>query len=489
MTRIFVRSLVIFGIRWLRSWGYRGRHPGLVAAVCAALAVTAAVGAAVWAGGQFTAVMEQSSQFRGALAATVLLLLFFAAGPVLLLTESIRSSGSRIQAVLSSLPLTGREITLLMWLPTFAVSLLLLALLWLPGASAIASLRYPAVESGVSALLALLSGYALAALIIAAVRGLLARGQWSSVQYPVMVLAWMGVTALEIWRAGTPFASPDLQPGDYVLVVPWLLRDTAHGSISAALTGLVVAAALVTVALLVWSASLPSEGKFAGVLWRWSRRWRPRFVSLELTRYLRSRHLVANLIGAEMIILGTAIALWKLPLPLRSFVDTPLLAFMAMTASLPLLAIRGLTRGRFPLPLLLGFSPVRWTATQLVAGVGLAVAATVPGVIAFLALGVPASTIAVYAVPNLVAACGVALALGWSVPASSDNPVGQIVGAFLLVLVLGAAAVLANKAFTGGTVAWSAFLLGLGVLGIAWAVTLERERWARVVSPGVRRVA
>lgn len=483
MTTIVGRAFAIFGIRWVRSWGYEGRHPRLIIAACVAAAFVAAIGAAVWVGDQFGSLTQQTPQFRGALAAVVILLLFFASGPVLLLTESIRSSGSRIQAVLSSLPLTGREITLLMWLPTFTVSILLLVLLWMPGAAAISGLRLPLDQSLVAALLALLTGYSLAALIIAAVRLLLSRGTWAGVQYPVMVLGWLAITGLEIWRAGTPFAGPSLQPGDYALLVPWLLQQTVAQSFSAALIGTVAAATLVTIGLLVWSASLPSEGRFVTVLWVWSRRWRPRFVTLELTRFLRSRQLVANLIGAEMLILGISIALWRLPLPLRPFIDKPLLAFMAMTASLPLLAIRGLTRGRAPLALLLGFGPVGWTATQLVAGVGLAIAAVVPGVIAFGVLGVPAATIAGYVVPNLVAACGVAIALGWSVPASSDNPIAQIVGAFMLVLVLGVVVVVADKAFTSGTLLWTAFLVVVGSLGIVWAPTLERDRWVRIVNP------
>lgn len=483
MTTIFGRALAIFGIRWVRSWGYQGRHPGLVIAASVIAAIAATVAAAVWVAGQFGPIVKQTPQFRGPLAAVVVLLLFFASGPVLLLTESIRGSGSRIQAVLSSLPLTGREITLLMWVPTFAVSLLLVFLLWLPGTAAISGLRFPLGTSLIAALIALFSGYSLAALIIAFVRLLLARGGWSGVQFPVMILGWMAITGLEIWRAGTPFAGPSLQPGDYALLVPWLLRETVSQSISLALVGAVAVATIVGIALLVWSASLPTEGRFVNVLWLWSRTWRPRYITLELTRFLRSRNLVANLIGAEMIILGTSLALWKLPLPLRPFIDKPLLAFMAMTAALPLLAIRGLSRGRAPLPLLLGFDPVDWTATQVVAGVCLAAAAVVPGVIAFAVLGVPPATIAGYVLPNLVAGCGVAVALGWSVPASSDNPVAQIVGAFMLVLVLGVIVVVADRAFTSGTWLWTGFLLVIGSLGLAWAPTLERDRWVRLIHP------
>lgn len=488
MTRLVSRAFAIFGVRWVRSWGYRGSHPGTVIAACLVAAIGAAVGTAVWANDQLAGLVQQSRQFQEALVAVVLLMLFFAAGPVLLLTESIRTSGSRIQAVLSALPLTGREITLLMWLPTFVVSVALLGLLWIPGFAAVSGLHVATYEAAAGSLLALLSGYCLAALVIALVRALLARSTWSSVQYPVMVLGWMGVTALEIWRAGTPFAAPVLQPGDYVLLVPWLLRDTVAGSIPPVQAAVIVAGTLAAVGFLVWSASLPSEGKHVSVLWQWSRRWRPPLVTLEMTRILRSRHLVANLIGAEMIILGASIALWRLPLPLRPFIDKPLLAFMMMTSALPLLGIRGLTRARTPVPLLLGYSPVRWTASQLIAGAGLAVAAVLPGAVAFGALGMSSGTIVQWALPNIVAACGVAIALGWSVPASADNPIGQIVGAFLLVLVLGVVVIVADRAFTSGTLAWTVFLVAVGTLGVAWAVTVERDRWLRATSLGVRHV-
>jgi hypothetical protein len=487
VTRIFARAFAIFGIRWVRSWGYRGGRPGVVIAIAVVVAIAAATGTAIWANGQFHGF--RSIQFRGALAAVVLLMLFFAAGPVLLLTESIRSAGSRIQAVLSSLPLTGREITLLMWLPTFIVSVLLLALLWLPGAAAVSGLKFSTNVSVVGALLALLSGYSFAGFIIVLVRVLLSRGTWSQVQYPVMVLGWMGVTALEIWRAGTPFASPNLQLGDYLLLIPWLLRQTTLDFIPGLEVWVVAVATVVAIGLLVWSTSLPSEGKHVAVLWQWSPRWRPSLITLELTRILRARHLVANLVGAELIIVGTCIGLWRLPLELRPFIQVPLIEFMMLTTGLPLLAIRGLTPGRTPVPLLLGYSPARWATSQIVAGVFLGVAAAAPGILGFAALGVAPATIAQYAIPTIVAASGVAIALGWSVPASADNPIGQITGAFLLVLVLGAVLVFADHVFPSGSLVWSAFLVAVGALGIAWAVTLERDRWARVVSHAMRRVA
>jgi hypothetical protein len=194
---------------------------------------------------------------------------------------------------------------------------------------------------------------------------------------------------------------------------------------------------------------------------------------------LRSRDVMTNAIGAELVILGLAFALTRTPVELRSQIAELLLPAMMMAAAIPLVLIRGLTRSRWPIPLTLGYSAATWTSSQLVAGVSIALSMITPGVIALIAFGVPLTTVVGSGIPYAVASIGFAAATGWIAPASPDNPVGQIVGAFMLVFVLTAVEAAAFYFLTAGTPAWFAVLVVLGALGFVAAFATEQRRWLR----------
>ncbi len=476
MTRLMGRGFQIVGLRWLRGWGYRGRRPGLIAGAGLLLVVGLDLLLAFRIEAKLPQLAAGPTWFRHALGAAVVAALVVLAGPVLLLTESIRTQGSRLRGALSSLPLTAREIGLITWLPTFAVSLMALVLVWIPAAAVFYGLGFSFGASLLDAFAALLSGYALAALIAGAVRLLLGRSSWATVQYPVMLLVWIGLVVLEMWQTGGGYQSNSLPWSSYVLVVPWLVQAVVRDTVPAALVATVELAGPASIGLLVWSAARAADPQYALVAWRWRRRWRPALVTLELTRLLRSRDVMVNSLGAELIVLGLAFAGFRAPAGFRSGAAEVLIPAIMMVSAIPVVMVRGLTRSAWPVPLTLGYGVASWTASQLAAGMSIAVAIAAPGVIALLAWGVPLTALIGSAVPYGVLSLGFAIATGWIAPASAENPVGQIVAAFLLVFVLTVVEAAAFYFLTAGTPVWFGVLVVLGGLGTASAFAVERRR-------------
>ena len=480
MRQLARRSLSIFALRWLRSWGYRGQRPGIIYSVALALLGAASIGAAVWTHSQFQDFDRLPAQFRPPVVAAIVLFLFVAGGLLLLLTESIRLSGSRLGAVLATLPLTTREIRLLLWLPVFTASLAMQVLLFVPAVAAFSALRFPLDQSLLVSLLALFSGYGLASVVVALVRRTLGASRWASAQYPTMLLGWMGLSGLEVWQTFVGLSGRS-DGWSAVLLAPWLSRQAGRGRISSWLFGAVVIGILASVGLLFWSGGRTSEVHYPRVAWLWSSRWKPALMTLELTRMLRSPYLVANLIGGEIVSLGLAFALWKLPPVLRPYLFVAVLSTMILFCALPLVLIRGLTRAKWPPALLLGYRPTEWTMAQVGVAIGLAVLlATPPLVVSVWLLG-SADAVLGLGLPLLALSCGLAIYVGWLTPSGADDPLGQAVSTFSLFLSIQLLELLLDHVFHARTAAWTTSLLVIGSLGVAGAAFLEQRRWGQLV--------
>jgi hypothetical protein len=480
MRRLALRSLGLLALRWLRRWGYRGRHPGAIYAVLLALLGAASIGAAFWTHGQFEELNRLPGQFRPGIVAVLVLFLFMSGGLMLLLTESIRVSGSRLAAVLGALPLTNSEIRLLLWLPVFAASAVMQIVLFVPAVVAFSALRFPMNQSLLAALASLLSGYAMATVLVAFVRFTFAGREWASVRYPVMLLGWMAVCGVEIWQTIL-----DIRGGQaawrIALLAPWLSRELGRGSISSLQFALVITAILGTAVLLSWSGGRSGEADYRPVAWQWSSSWKPALLTLELTRMLRSRYLIANLVGGEVIGIGLAFALWKLPPIVRPYLFVAVLSTMVLFCALPLVLIRGLTAAKWPPALLLGFGATEWTLSQVAVAITLASSVAIPplGVATWL-LG-SAHDVLVVGPPLLLLSCALALYVGWLVPSSSDDPLGQAVSTFTVFLVIQILELVLDRALHAGTLLWALSILLIGSLGIAGATLVERRRWNQLI--------
>ena len=480
MRRLARRSLSLFALRWLRSWGYRGQRPGIIYSAALALLVAASIGAAVWTHSQFQGFNRLPAQFRPPVVAAIVVFLFILGGLMLLLTESIRLSGSRLGAVLGTLPLTTREIRLLLWLPVFTASLAMQVLLFVPAVAAFLALRFPLDQSLLASLLALFSGYGLATVVVVVVRRTVGASKWASVQYPVMLLGWMGLSGLEVWQTVVDFGEKSSGAWSAVLLAPWISREAGQGRIASWQFGGVILGVLATVALLLLSGGRTSEVNYPRVAWRWSSRWKPSLMTLELTRMLRSPYLVANLIAGEIVSLGLTFALWKLPPLLRSYLFVAVLSSMMLFCALPLVLIRGLTRAKWPPPLLLGYRPTAWTMAQVFVGIGLALCLAVPPLaVSVWLLGSVA--VLVPGLPLLALSCGLAIYVGWLTPSGADDPLGQAVSTFSLFLAVQLLELLLDHVFHARSTAWAMSLLIIAALGIAGATLVERRRWGQLV--------
>lgn len=481
MRRLAARSLGIFALRWLRSWGYRGQRPGVIYSGALLVLVAASIGAAVWTHNQFQDFERLPIGFRAPIVAAVVLFLFVSGGLMLLLTESIRLSGSRLGAVLGTLPLTLREIRMLLWLPVFTASLGMQVLLFVPAVAAFLSLRFALDQSLLASLLALLSGYGLATVVVVAVRRTLGASKWASVQYPVMLLGWMGLTGVEVWQTAVAFTEKRIGVFGAVLLAPWISREAGQGQITSWQFGAVIVGILLAVGLLLWSGGRSPDVTYPRVAWQWSSRWKPSLLTLELTRLLRSPYLVANLIAGEIVSLGLAFALWKLPPILRPSLFVAVLSTMMLFCALPLILIRGLTRAKWPPPLLLGFRPTAWTMAQVLVGVGLAIGAAAPPLVVSGWLLGSASAVLVPGLPLLALSCGLAIYVGWLTPLGADDPLGQAVSTFSLFLAIQLLELFLDHVFHARTVAWILSLLIIAAFGVAGATLVEQRRWGRLV--------
>jgi hypothetical protein len=479
--RLARRSLSIFALRWLRSWGYRGQRPGIIYGGALTLLVAASVGAAVWTHSQFQGFERLPAQFRPPIVAAIVLFLFMSGGLMLLLTESIRLSGSRLGAVLGTLPLTLREIRVLLWLPVFTASLAMQVLLFVPAVAAFSALRFPLDQSLLASLLALFSGYGLATVVVVAVRRTLAASKWASVQYPAMLLGWMALSGIEVWQTAVNFSGKRSGAWSAALLAPWISREAGQGRISPWQFGAVILGILAAVGLLLWAGGRTAEVTYPRVAWQWSSRWKPSLLTLELTRLLRSPYLVANLLAGEIVSLGLAFALWKLPPVLRPSLFIAVLATMMLFCALPLVLIRGLTRAKWPPPLLLGFRPTAWTMAQVWVGLALALASAVPPLLISAWLLGSASAVLVPGLPLLALSCGLAIYAGWLTPLGADDPLGQAVSTFSLFLSIQLVELLLDHVVHARTVAWAMSLLIIAGVGIAGATLLERRRWGQLV--------
>jgi hypothetical protein len=484
LIHLSVRSFDVLVLRWLRSWGYHGDRSRVAGMLIALVALAASGGAAVWLHGWFAGFGQQPAVVRTGFAALLAFVFFFCSGPVLVLTEAIRGYGSRLQSALSSLPLTAREIGILIWLPTFGVSLVFLVLLFLPGVAAFSGLRFPLALSASYTVLPLLSGYGLAAIIVTVVRTGLGRSTWAPVQYPVIGLAWFALSGVEVWQTAVSVGAGALSPWGYVLLVPWMARDVGSGVLPGSLLAVVGAVTIVSLALLVWSAVMVPAARYPTVLWRWSPSWRPALATVELTRLLRSRRLVANIVAAEVVVLGLVFALYKLPTSARPAIASLLLAVIMAFVAVPVVSVRGLTTSGRPAPLVLGFGPVQWALTQMALAAALAVAAALPAAVGFAALGVPAGTVVGLGGAYAASSIGLAIGIGWAVPAGPDNPLAQTISIFGLVLVLAPIGLTFDHLFGTGSPLWIAANLIVGSFGVALGAALERERWCRTIQCG-----
>jgi hypothetical protein len=357
----------ILALRWLKSWGYRGSHPTAVMCLLGVAGVVLVALSADILHSWATEISRADAETRRAFIAFVVMIAYFLAGPALLLTASLASAGSRLRATLSSLPLTLREIAGVVALPLYALAAaMVLGLAWLAAAALSGTGMEPAQAAG-AASLACMCGYALAGLILAGVRFALPNVRAHRLDYPLAVVLWLMLFVVQNLAVQPLFAEGHVAWSARVLLTPWIAEGASRSTISLAEWLAVASVLALSLRALLKSGAEPTPP--GGVVaWRWQSSLRPALETLELTRLLRSRVVLANLAAAGVLELALLAAVANSPAELRVGLVQLVLPAAAIIAALPLLLLRGGTSARPPIPLLLGHSPARWVTAQLTAG-------------------------------------------------------------------------------------------------------------------------
>jgi hypothetical protein len=186
-------------------------------------------------------------------------------------------------------------------------------------------------------------------------------------------------------------------------------------------------------------------------------------------------------VAAQVVVAAVAAATLRLEGRLQAALVPYVVGAIVNLNAIPLLLIRGQTRSPRPVPLVLGWSPLRWVGAQACAGLAVFLAtAVIP--LALLISGEPSTwQIVGAAVPSGVFAFGLVMAIGWAMPASPENPLGQMGGTLinltLFAVIFSAAAVW----WTAGSLVWATALVVVGLTGLVVPVIVERTRWRRLV--------
>lgn len=483
MWSLYLRTLRLLLARLLRSLGYKGTHTLPAAAALCFCAVGLDLAASWWLLSSLSG-LRPTASVRGLLSASTTVVLFFLTGPALLLTESIRDRGSRLQAVLGTLPLTHREISLVKWLPGCVVAIALTALLVLPGAAALRGLGNAAGTAALDAAAAVLAGLAAASAVVAGVH-IAARGRaLAAVRYPTMMLLWLVLSGVESWQSGVAIQAAAASIPSYLLVVPATARIVDKtGTVPLPWLGAEAALAIAGLVALALAARISATPVQRSVLLNWKHRWRPALASAEALRFLRSGTLLTNTAGASVFATGLAALLLRMPVEARPTFAALLLAVALNLTAVPATLIRGLTRSVPPVQLLLGVPARRWAAAQVTAAALLFLLASIPPVAVLCASGIAVRTVAVDGLAYGLAAFGLAIAAGWAIPASPDNPFGQVVVSVAACLLFGVVASVVGAVLPVGSAGWAATLSGAGLGSLGAALVIESRRFsARHVS-------
>jgi hypothetical protein len=125
---------------------------------------------------------------------------------------------------------------------------------------------------------------------------------------------------------------------------------------------------------------------------------------------------------------------------------------------------------------MLGLGAREWTAALAGASAVVTFALAGLGGLTLLLVQWPWQQVLSVGIPYTVLSYGAAIAIGWSMPAGPDNPIGQMVSTVALMMTCGLADFLTAQLVDPGSAAWIGSLAALGCVGIAIAFVREERR-------------
>jgi hypothetical protein len=480
MLKVYAAVSRLLCIRFVRSIGYSGRQPVAVAGVIALLVLACDLAVAEFLRTRVQALAGALGPgWTPAVVGAAVELTFLAAGPPLVLAESLRQQNSRIRPMLLALPLRNREASLAIRLPSLAVVALMLVVVFVTATIAISAVVPDLVWSAGTAATTAAAGAGAAALPVLAVRLAMRQPRWARVRLPCTLLLLLGLTVAEFWALGQLLVTQQLSLEGRILLAPWIVQQVmTTGYIPWHLAVACLAIGVAAFVLLAASAVETSRADYGSGLWRWNHRWPLPVMSLELTRLLRSGDVIANAVGSAILIWLLCLVQARLPVQARAEVSGGLLSAVGILAAVPALMIRAQSKSQRPLQLLLGLSVRRWAWSLLGASALITIVLASIGGLTLGILQLPLRELAAVGIPYVVVAYGMASIIGWAMPAGPDNPVGQMVNSATSLISCGLVDALAAQIFSPGSIPWVIILMALGCCGILFASAIEEWREA-----------
>ena len=394
---------------------------------------------------------------------------FVTAGPVILLVDGARDRSRQFQRCLASLPLSGRQLSALVWGPPALFGAVVIAWLTPPTLFTLLGSGMAPAEALTFTLLPLGLGAAVALLALTCSTLVLRGARWDVVRPPVAYLLWVALVVVEF------VASFDsLQRRDDALV-PWLLfpkiaSALANGRDVEPIVMVISAGLIAGSVALAWMGSRERAGAPRQRSVRLAWRGRSRLLG-ELVYLLRDPSTMANILSAAVLCWVAALLMNRLPPELQHTGFRAAATLVCLCAAVPCRGIRGIHTTRAPAAQLLGMSAVGWVSRQIVAAAAVFVGVSLP--LWFLP-GIGAARSVALAVAVALSALACAVFVGAILVVRPDNSLGQVLGAIAVIAV-------------GGAVEWLigdlppliALASGAAALLVAAgsAIALELARW------------
>ncbi len=416
---------------------------------------------------------------RPILALSAVLGMFVIGGLSVLLAEAARDKSGRVEAVLSTLPLSRRAIAGIAWTPTVALACACVVVSLPPAGCVLVGLGYPVGEAFALVASSLAIGLFVGVGALCGSYLLLRSSRWNAARYPIAMVVWISAAAALVAESFLLLA----QPGSFASVVqllPLVAADAATGTAVTAPLGFACAACALAAGaafvLVIARSTDQGHGRTVWLTWGGGSPFvRP---VADLLYVVRDATSLANIVGAFLANVTLVVIAWHLPGLLRPQAVPAIEVVIAVFVASPLRGLRGVFPARLPPQQLIGLPVTSWVTSQAIVTIAVATFVAAPGLALIALPGVaPLSALAGLAESSALALVVAALC-GWTVPVSGDNALGQIVMTVVCSVLLVSALTFVVPVLAALVVPVRlGIVLGLVVATFLLARAVEGRRW------------
>jgi hypothetical protein len=465
----------VLALRWLRGRNRSGARSKIILSAIIVIIVADIIFAAWLRRSTTHFLADVPAEAISALRGVILAVLFFLGGPLFLLIQSLNLRGARIRSVLNGLPLSRREVERLIFVPIMLSGAVGGVIILMPGIALLFGNGMPSLAGVIDGVGSLLLGMGLAAMSGAIIEATPLGRRMHELKYPVTVLVWLSLSAVEFMRVGAAI-NGRVALVDNLLLLPRIVRLGTEGKPGSIELGAALLLVAGSAAIVFRAAGRSERRRSRAIVWTWSPGKFPLF-RLEIIRLFRSRFFVGNVAAASIVGILALASLIRLPYSTRLAITPAVGPGAAIFTSIALVGARGITRLKRPIEVRVGWSPRYWALTTAMSAFSVVlVFGLLPQFVMLDLLGVPMHSWLLIELFFFMAASGLVLAAGWLAPADSDNPIGQVVTTFCSLIGSSGLLILVGRQFHQGTISWSlsTFLIfGIGLTMLQW---IEKRR-------------